>query len=43
MSSSTRPEGQIDPAAARRNYLIFSITAIVGLTAFVAAITLILV
>ena len=43
MSTSTRPEGHIDHAAARRNYVIFSIGAILGLTALVAAITLVLV
>jgi len=43
MSTSTRPHGPIDHAAARRNYVIFSIAAIIGLTAIVVAITLVLV
>jgi hypothetical protein len=43
MQTPTRPERPVDPAAARRNYLIFSIASAIGTIVLVAAVVLLLV
>jgi hypothetical protein len=43
MDTSTRPDVPVDRAAARRNYIIFTLAAGIGLTILVAIVTLLLV
>ncbi len=43
MDTSTRPDAPVDRAASRRNYLIFSIAAVIGMTALVTAVVLLLI
>jgi hypothetical protein len=43
METSTRPDPSVDRAAARRNYVIFSIAAALLVTMLVTAVTLVLV
>lgn len=43
MQTSTRPDTPVDRAAARRNFVIFSIASVLGVTVLVTAIVLFLV
>ena len=43
MQTPTRPDTPAERAAARRNYVIFSLAAVVGVTVLVVAVTLMLV
>jgi hypothetical protein len=43
MNIPTRPDTPADPSAARRNYIFFSVAAVIGTTALVAGIVLLLV
>jgi hypothetical protein len=43
MDTSTRPDTPADPAAARRNFVIFGVAAVIGMTVLVAGIVLLLV
>jgi hypothetical protein len=43
MHTSSRPDSPVDRAAARRNYLIFSVAAVIVMSLIVTVITLIIV
>jgi len=43
METSTRPDVPVDSAAARRNYVIFSIVAVISMALIVGVVTLLLV